>query len=91
MNKILDFLCPFIIIGGLLFIIIGIPVMADSQEKNDYRQHAIHIGDSILLVNDTVTVLDWRTGRFNTNRGYILSNGLTVDELIVKKNLLYKN
>lgn len=83
-----DRFLPFIIFGLLLCIIIGIPVAANMQESDDYNEHRRYVGESIVL-NDTVQVLEWRTGRYDNNRGYVLSNGLTVDELIVYKNVIY--
>ena len=80
---------PFIIFGLLLCIVIGIPVTANMQESDDYNEHRKYVGENIVLNDDTVQVLEWRTGRYDNNRGYVLSNGLTVDELIVYKNVIY--
>lgn len=88
MGKIIDRITPLIIIGFF----IGLPIMLcwdkNNQEQNDYNEHKQYINKNIVLNNDTVQVLEWRTGRFDKNRGYVLSNGLTVDELIVYKNVI---
>ena len=88
MGKFLYKYTSLIIIGFF----IGFPVLlcyvANSDEQNDYNEHRTYVGKNIVLNNDTVQVLEWRTGRYDKNRGYVLSNGMTVDELIVYKNVI---
>ena len=92
MGKFLYKYTSLIIIGFF----IGFPVLlcyvANSDEQNDYNLIIYDLDEllkNIVLNNDTVQVLEWRTGRYDKNRGYVLSNGMTVDELIVYKNVIH--
>lgn len=88
MGKFFDKYTSLIIIGFFIGFPILLCYIANSDEQNDYNEHRKYVGKNIVLNNDTVQVLEWRTGRYDKNRGYVLSNGMTVDELIVYKNII---
>jgi len=69
-------------LGILVLIVVAMGAVVAYSRYDDWK-HADYIGDRFVLSGDTVEVLKWRT---EEPEGYVLSNGLVVDEIIVTRS-----
>lgn len=74
----------FAIIIGVIFFITW--AMKTGGDRIREHKHLINqsIGKRIVIENDTLLIVNYLDGGFGNPRGFVLSNGVLIDDKIVK-------